>query len=277
VHPKVKITTICENRTPGFGLLPEYGLSMLLEMGDKKILFDTGSGSSLIANAQLLGKDLRTLNAVVFSHGHVDHTGGLDKLLEKNNSLPVYAHPDIFNKYLGTPEAPSYVGPPWTREFLQEQGVKFCPVQGPLKLEEGLIITGQIPRVVEFEKQEPQFLQKTERGFEPDEIYDDQALVVESPEGTIVLLGCTHAGLINTLSYVAELTGKDNIHAFIGGTHLMNASESRIARTLEALGEFGLNIIAPCHCTGFQATVALHQAFNKEFMSNLVGSVFEFA
>jgi len=275
---KVKITTLCENSSPGFGLLPEYGLSMLLETGGKRFLFDAGSGTSLTVNAQLLDIDLRTINAVVFSHGHYDHTGGLEKLLEINNSLAVYAHPDIFNKYLESAgEKPAYVGPPWSREYLQKRDVAFFPVEGPLELEKGLIITGPIPRTVEYEEQEPRFLRKNRQGFVRDQIYDDQALVVESSKGIVVLLGCTHAGLINTLRYVVSLTGAHKIHAILGGTHLMNISESRLASTLKDLRKFEIEKIAPCHCTGFRATVALHQVFPQQFYLNQVGSVFQFA
>lgn len=275
---KIKITTLCENRTPGFGLLGEHGLSMLLEIGNKRILFDTGSGLSLTVNAQLLGIDLCSLSAVVLSHGHYDHTGGLETLLGKNNSLPVYAHPDIFNgKYLSNQgKDHRYVGPPWSREHLQELGVQFYLAREPIELDEGLIITGQIPRVVEYEKPESHFIQKAERGYVEDPLYDDQALVVESSDGTIVLLGCAHAGLINTLRHVTDLTGKGYIHALLGGTHLLNVSENRLSCILEALGEFQIKKIAPCHCTGFWATVALHRAFGERFLVNQVGSVFEF-
>ena len=276
MHQKVKITTLCENRTPGFGLLREYGLSMVLERGNKRIIFDTGSGTGLIVNAKLMGIDLNSLEEVVFSHGQYDHTGGLKNLLEKNSPLPVYAHPDIFNKYIYVQgKGPEYVGPPWTKEYLQELGARFHFAREPVELDEGLIITGQIPRVVAYEKHEPHFLRKSEGAFVQDPIYDDQALVAESPEGTIVLLGCTHAGLINTLRYVTYLTGKRKIYAVLGGTHLLNVSESRLARTLEALREFDIKKVAPCHCTGFRATAALHQAFGENFMQNRVGSVFK--
>lgn len=274
---KIKITTLCENSTPGFGLLPEYGLSMLLEIGKKRILFDTGSGYSLTFNASLLGIDLRSIKTVVLSHGHYDHTGGLEKLLGKSDSLSVYAHPEIFNKYLnGQGREPSYVGPSWTREQMQERGVRLHLSRGPVELERGVIITGQIPRVVEYENTEPNFLRKVGNGYARDLIYDDQALLVESAEGIVVLLGCAHAGLINTLRYVTDLTGERLIYAVLGGMHLMNASKTRLARTLEALKEYGIKKIAPCHCTGFTATVALYRAFAEKFVINQVGSVFEF-
>jgi 7,8-dihydropterin-6-yl-methyl-4-(beta-D-ribofuranosyl)aminobenzene 5'-phosphate synthase len=235
---------------------------MVLERGNKRLIFDTGSGtsSSLITNAKLLGMDLNSLEAVVLSHGHYDHTGGLKNLFGKNSPLTVYAHPDIFNNYL----------------YVQGLGARFHFSREPIELDEGLIITGQIPRLVEYETQEQIFLRKTNGDFVQDQIYDDQALVAESPKGTIVLLGCAHAGLINTLRYVTHLTGKRNIYAVIGGTHLMNVSEDRLVRTLKALEEFDIKKIAPCHCTGHRATVAIQQKFGEKFILNNVGSVFEF-
>jgi len=279
VSQKVKVTILCENKAPGFGLIPEYGLSMVLEKGERRIIFDTGSGSSnsIIVNADLLGIDLGSLEAAILSHGHQDHTGGMENLLQKNSPLPVYAHPDIFNNYLYVQgRGPVYVGPPWTEEHLQKLGAQFHFSQEPVKLDEGLVITGQVPRGVEFEEQEPVFLRKTSGGFVQDQIYDDQSLVVESPKGTVVLLGCTHAGLINTLRYVTQLTRKNDIYAVIGGTHLMNASEDRLFRTLKALAEFNIEVMAPCHCTGYGATVAIQRQYGDKFRDCQVGSVFEF-
>ena len=275
--PKVKITTLCENTAPDNGLIPEYGLAVVLERGDRRILFDTGSGYSLAPNAALLGIDLASLEAAVLSHGHQDHTGGLKNLLKKNSPLPIYAHPDIFNNYLYAHGGEAaYVGPPWDKEYLQKLGARFHFSEEPVTLEAGLIITGQVPRTVEFEKQEPIFIRRTAAGFAQDEIYDDQSLVVESPQGTVVLLGCTHAGLINTLRYVTALTGKQQIYAVLGGMHLMNVSEQRLARTLDALDEFDIELMAPNHCTGSRATAAIRQKYGEKFRLNQAGSVFTF-
>ena len=277
MNREVKVTTVCENNSPGLGLLPEYGLSMVLERGNRRIIFDTGCGTGLVANAKLLDIDLSSLEAAVLSHGHQDHTGGLKDLLEKNNPLPVYAHPDIFNNYLyARGRGAVYCGPAWDREQLEKMGARFHFSREPVELDEGLIITGEIPRVVDYEEQDPIFLRKTDSGFVQDEIYDDQSMVVESPQGTVVLLGCTHAGLINTLRYVTQLTGKSKIYAVIGGTHLMNVSEGRLARTLKALEEFDIEVMAPCHCTGFRAIMAIQQKYDDKFAPCQVGSVFEF-
>ena len=279
--PKVKITTICENRAPGRGLLGEHGLAMFLEVGDRRILFDTGAGQTLPANADTLGIDLSRLEAIILSHGHYDHTGGLQPLCERNAVAPVYAHPDIFiPKYhlLKTPtgEDARYIGPPWSRQHLEELGVQFYLQREPVDLGGGITLTGEIPRSTGWENPEPGFLQKTAAGFREDLLYDDQALVVESPAGVIVVLGCAHAGLVNTLRHVVALTGKRHLYALLGGTHLFNASADRLASTLEALRDFDLQIIAPCHCTGIGATLAFCRAFGDKFVFHQAGSVFEF-
>ncbi|MGI5875277.1 MAG: MBL fold metallo-hydrolase [Dethiobacteria bacterium] len=278
MHPRIKITTICENRVSSYGLAAEHGLSMLLEIGEQKILFDTGAGQTLLANAEVLGVDFCLLNAVVLSHGHYDHTGGLKDVLEKNNSIPVYAHPDVFNcKYrIREGESPKYIGPPWTQEQLLEMRARLHLEKEPVDLGGGLLLTGQVPRLEESEKQERYFFRKAGKNFVEDTLNDDQALVVESPLGLIVLLGCTHAGLINTLRHVTRLTGREDIYALIGGTHLLNASVSRLAYTLRTLRGFKIEFIAPCHCTGPMATAVFQQVFGERFLDNRAGSIFEF-
>jgi 7,8-dihydropterin-6-yl-methyl-4-(beta-D-ribofuranosyl)aminobenzene 5'-phosphate synthase len=282
MSPKVKITIICENRASGRGLLGEHGLAMFLEAGGRRILFDTGAGQTLLANAKILGIDLRSLDAIVLSHGHYDHTGGLQLLLEKIGAASVYAHPDIFiPKYRlverNAGNGTVYIGLPWSRQSLEKLGAQFYLQRGPVDLGGGVMITGEIPRPAGWRNPEPYFLQKTAAGFQADLLDDDQALLVESPAGIIVLLGCAHAGLLNTLRHVTALTGKRRLYAVLGGTHLLNASQDRLARIMGALRDFDLQMVAPCHCTGMQATLAFYRAFGDKFTFCQAGSVLELA
>lgn len=278
----VRITTICENKSPGGGLLGEHGLSMFLEVGDKRILFDTGSGLTLLPNAARLGINLGRLDAILLSHGHYDHTGGLLPLCKKFAAAPVYAHPDIFVPKYRSPgispnEDAKYIGPPWSREDLEALGVQFHLQREPVDFGGGVMFTGEIPRLAEWTHPEPDLLRKTAEGFEVDPFFDDQALIVESPAGVVVVLGCTHTGLVNTLRHVVTLTGKKQIYALTGGTHLLNATVEQLAPIFEELKEFDLQFVAPCHCTGFGPTLAFQQAFGDKFVYHQAGSVFEFA
>jgi len=280
---KVKITTLCENSVPypANGVIGEHGLAMLLETDSKKILFDTGGGLTFLHNVRTLNIDLHSLDALVLSHGHYDHTGGLKVLLQEyGGNLDVYAHSDIFKaKYhLLEGKEPKKIGIPWTKEELESWGARFHLTRESRKLGDGVILTGEIPRIEKAEEGTVKGLccQEPDGSMVPDPLYDDQAIIVESPEGTIVLLGCSHSGLINTLRYVTELTGTDRIYACIGGTHLVAASDERLDYTIKELEKFHVQKIAPCHCTGFRAAFVLYQAFQDRFEFNAAGNVFSF-
>lgn len=278
VDTAVKVTTICENCAGGGDVLGEHGLAMLLEAGGKKILFDTGAGLTLAGNARALGVDLYDLDAVILSHGHYDHTGGLASVVKKNTALSVYSHPDIFGPKYSKPKdkEPKYTGIPWNREEMVRRGVKFCLNRERVYLGVGVTLTGEIPRFGPSGPPGQRFYLKTERGLVEDPMHDDQAVIVETPRGPVVLLGCAHAGLINTLRYAGQLTGNKQIYALLGGTHLLHHSPSQINETVERLHDFGLQIIAPCHCTGTAARLALFRAFGERFLEHRAGSVFHF-
>lgn len=276
---EVKITTICENRTPRSGLLGEHGLSMLLETRGKKILFDTGAGTTLACNAARLGLDLTRLDAVALSHGHYDHTGGLKWVLgtQVPATLAVYGHPDMLSEKYASRNggAPEYIGVPWKRADMEALGARFCLDRGPADLGGGITSTGEIPRAPRAAEPEPYFLVREGGHFAEDRLLDDQALVVECSAGLIVLLGCAHAGLIETLQHVLSLAGRKRIYALLGGTHLLGAPEDRLNEIVAALRLLGPELVAPCHCSGMRATVALHRAFGEKCLPHQAGSVFE--
>jgi len=276
VPDSVRVTTLCENTAGGPNLLGEHGLAMLLEARGKKILFDTGAGRTLLPNVQSLGVNLQDLDAVVLSHGHYDHTGGLPPLLKKHPSLLVYAHPDIFGaKYRRKNGVYKYIGVPWSRQQMEQEGARFCLNRLPVELGPGIMLTGGIPRREEKVPGSGNFFLKTEAGMVADSLEDDQALVLESSAGLVVLLGCAHAGLVNTLQYIRKLTGQEKIYALLGGTHLLDLKEEELRQILEQLQDFGLQKIAPCHCTGLPAQMALARVFRENFLVNRAGSTFE--
>ena len=272
------ITILVENTAQQPGHLAEHGFAALLNVGGRKLLFDTGAGQALIPNAKAMGIDLTSVSAVALSHGHYDHTGGLKDFLRlHHNPVTVYAHPDLFSHRFSISEndPPRYSGIDWTKGQLEQVGAVFDLTATPTDLGSGLFLTGQIPRTVPYEHISDRFQVKTAAGWKKDEILDDQALVIETKTGLVVISGCAHAGLINTLSYAQELSDNKKIAAFFGGTHLIGATDERIKSTIKALAEFDLSLIGAGHCTGFKASALLFSALRDLYRPIPVGSVFE--
>lgn len=277
---EVTITTLCENRSPRAGLLGEHGLAMLLEVRGQTILFDTGAGATLQGNAETLGLDPGRINAVVLSHGHYDHTGGLETILKMRpgGALPVHAHPGIFERKYVLQEGrePRYIGLPRTRAELEALGAVFHLHRGPSKPGEGIWSSGEIPREPAPALPGPAFMRMAGDRYVEDPLEDDQALVVESSAGLVVMLGCTHAGLGETLGHILELSGGKRIHALLGGTHLLNTPDHLLAPIISALERLRPQWIAPCHCTGMRASCALRRAFGSGYLEHQAGSIFRF-
>lgn len=274
----VKITTLCENTVAsGSGLMAQWGFSALVEVNDEKVLLDTGAGMSTLTNALHLQADLKGVSKVVLSHGHIDHTGGLKDVLAYLNSTEVYAHPAVFqSKYrVKKKEKPRYIGIPFNKEYLESLGAKFVLSEEPVQIGKDMLTTGQVNRVTDFESVTEQSCVKVDGQFVHDDIPDDQSLVIKTPKGLVVVLGCSHSGIINTLMHVRELTGESRFHSVIGGTHLIGAKSDRLNKTVEELKSFNIEKIGVSHCTGMPAMVALSQEFKDKMFANNSGSVIE--
>ena len=277
VNPTIlTITVLMENQTPNEELVVEHGLSFHLQTGSKQILFDTGQSGVFLDNADKLEIDLGELTDVVLSHGHYDHTGGLKRLLSAHNNFTIHAHPDaVITRYSIRDAAnPRMIGiPAGCLEVLQQHG--FEETSDWTTLANEIHITGAVPRVTSYEDTGGPFFLDADR-VRPDPITDDQALCFEGSEGLIIVLGCAHAGVINTVRYCREKTGINKVHAIIGGFHLLNASPERMERTIEALKEIDAALLSPCHCTGDTQTEQLRHAFPDRFQACHCGSRFEF-
>ncbi len=255
----LRITVLAENTAGARDVLAEHGLSFWIEANERRILFDTGQGRVLEHNAKTLDVDLKTAEIVALSHGHFDHTGGLNRLADRLSKLSVHAHPLAFEakwsrmrdgrvQAIGAP-VPSVAA-------LIERVGTFVPTQEPRKLIDGVWLTGQIPRCNDFEDTGGDFY--LDAGCTtPDPLLDDQAMFIETPRGLVVLLGCAHSGLVNTLDYIGELSGQSRVHAVLGGTHLLAARENRLTRSIEALQRFGVEVVGASHCTGHRAMARL--------------------
>lgn len=270
---EIKLTTLCENTATG-RFLAEWGLSVLVEVDGLKILMDTGASFSAVHNAQLMQIDLSNIDRIVISHGHYDHTGGLRDVLRRTNEVEVIAHPGIWEpKYSRRPgQREHHIGMPFAREELEGLGASFNLSREPVFITPEIMTTGEIPMTIDYEQVESNFFVRRNGELEPDTLADDLALVIKSEYGLVVVLGCSHRGIVNTLRRAREITGEELIHTVIGGTHLIRASEERIYQTIADLMEMGVLRLGVSHCTGFHASMRLAEAFGDRFFLNNVGS-----
>jgi len=274
----VRISVLCENSVgPMTGTLGEHGFAALVEPRDgAPLLFDTGQGGTLLHNARCLGKDLARLGAVVISHGHYDHGGGLLPLLEAIGPRPVLAHPGIFiTRYRVKDTGDSTpIGLPQSRAELEAAGARFDLSTEFREIAPGCYLSGQVPRTSGFETGD-RGLYRDCSGQDVDSTLDDQSLVLESDKGLVIVLGCCHAGLVNTIEHVAERLQRRDIYAVIGGTHLGFCSQEQLYRTIAALKGIGIGKLAASHCTGFSAAARLSREMAKEFQPAMVGYTLE--
>ena len=272
---KLRITTLSEN-TAGIGnFLAEWGLSILVETDEVNILLDTGQSISASCNADILGVDLSEIDKIVLSHGHFDHTGGLRQILRRmKKEVEIIAHPDVWAVKCVRREGwrGGYIGIPFQRQELESLGAIFNLTAKPVKITDNIMTTGEIPMVTGFEEIDASLFVKEDTGWQPDKLLDDQALIIETEPGLVVILGCAHRGVINTLYHAQQLTGVKPIHALLGGCHLFGASEQRIQSTIAALKELDVQRLGLSHCTGLPAAGIMAQEFGEKFFYNNAGT-----
>lgn len=261
-------------------LWTEHGLSILITAGiddrEVRILFDTGaSGNPLAHNARMMKADLRKVDAIVLSHGHHDHTGGLVTALKEirpKTPIPIILHPDALARKFALKPKIRYTGVPFSEGEIERLRGRFLVSRKPVKLADGVTASGEIERVTGFEEPSRDYMLVRDGELIRDYMLDDQALVMESRSGLIIITGCAHAGIINTARYAQRIAKEERVHALIGGFHLINADEERLTKTLEELKKINLTIIAPCHCTGEKAINKLEKEFGNRFKEVHVGS-----
>jgi 7,8-dihydropterin-6-yl-methyl-4-(beta-D-ribofuranosyl)aminobenzene 5'-phosphate synthase len=267
-------------------LVGEHGFSALVSVTKggrtRRVMFDAGlSIDGLAHNLDVLQIDLAEIEAIVLSHGHFDHIGGLNGLIRRfgARNLPMLVHPDFWlRRRIAVPgQEPFELFAP-SRGAMEGVGFEIIEGRAPsLLLDGSVLITGEVARTTEFERGFPVHQAHRDGGWTPDPlILDDQALIVNVRDrGLAVLTGCGHAGIVNIVRHARALTGETRLAAVIGGFHLGGPLfEPCIAPTVAALREAAPSMIVPAHCTGFAATRALADALPDAFVLNSVGTRF---
>ncbi|MDD5134112.1 MAG: MBL fold metallo-hydrolase [Phycisphaerae bacterium] len=266
-----RITILVDNTACRAALKAEHGLSFWIEHGSKKILFDTGQSDMVIQNAELLDISLAEADAIVISHGHYDHTGGLSAVSDIAAKAKIYLHPAATEPKFSqkTSGAKSIGISDSARKAIKNREVIWTETL--TQIFPGVTVTGQVPRMNDYEDVGGAFF-IDKNCHKPDELLDDQTLFIESAKGLVVVFGCAHSGVVNILDYISKLTGENKMYAVIGGMHLLNASPIRIANTIEAFKKYDIQKISPLHCTGRQAAEKIKNAFGEKYISAAAGT-----
>ncbi|MDF7806970.1 MBL fold metallo-hydrolase [Pontiellaceae bacterium B12219] len=256
------------------GLMAEHGLSVLIKAGGKSVLFDAGQKDALEQNTKALGVNLTKIDAFALSHGHYDHTGAVDFVLQENPEVSVYAHPKIFSRRFSiypNKDAKEISMPAEERlvvaNLLDSQ---LHWVREPTQILKGVWMTGPIPRFQPLEDTGGPFFTDAD-GRDPDPIEDDMAMWIETEKGLLVVCGCCHSGLTNTLDHIVAVSGRKRIWGIVGGLHLKNASEQRLGITVNMLRVYEPEFIVPCHCTGGAAIAYFKDHLNTEIQPGYAG------
>jgi len=276
----IRITILCENSVgPSLSTIGEHGLAAFIETEKGNYLFDTGQGFSILHNAQCLKKDLTSIKNIFLSHGHYDHTGGLQHVLQMKNNVIVHAHPHIFEKKYARlktngREMEKYIGMRHTLDYFENRGAHFSFNRCFTEVGEGMFLTGEIAKTTDFEKGDSRLLMNDNGALVTDPLLDDQSLVLKIKRGLVIMLGCAHSGLINTIEFVLDRLKKEKLYALIGGTHLGFLKDDQLDKTIAHLKQLDFNKIGVSHCTGLQAAAKLFQEFKDKFFFANVGTSF---
>ncbi len=276
---KARFTILCENSVGvPFDVIGEHGFACFVETPEGNYLFDTGQGYGIVQNSMALDKDLRSVAAIMISHGHYDHTGGLPAVLKQKGPVDVFGHKDMFARRIWTKdETVRDIGIPFRRPYLESLGARFRLGTEMVQVGPGIYLTGEVPRKSAFEKGDANMTLIAEDGkqIQPDPLRDDLSLLADTDKGLVVVLGCAHAGMINILDYAIERLGKDRIFAVIGGTHLGFADSRQFEKTLEVIERYRIERVGVSHCTGLEKASRLHAKLGERFFFGSVGAVLE--
>lgn len=268
-------------------ILAEHGFSLFIRTDRdhevRTMLFDFGfSPTGAARNARKLGVDLQQVECLALSHGHADHWGGLKGLMKASGRrrMPLVMHPDVFRGSRYTKQQDRiYRLPKLTRAYIEEAGVDLRETKAPYEMLGGnVLFLGEIERLTDFEGNATNSFYE-ERGEEKSDYFDDDSSIVMflKGRGLVILSGCAHAGIINTVSYARKKTGEDQIYAVMGGFHLTDRkTKDQLSPLLRALQQINPQYIVPCHCTGRKASQWIEEAMPEKFILNMAGTKLTF-
>jgi 7,8-dihydropterin-6-yl-methyl-4-(beta-D-ribofuranosyl)aminobenzene 5'-phosphate synthase len=262
-------------------LIAKHGLSFLVEASVagtvSRILVDAGPPPDIaLRNANTINANLREVDAVVISHGHYDHIGGLPKMLERvGRSVPVVAHPAVFSPKFTYKPGLNFIGPDFDQSSIRSVKGALLLARNSVKILDGVVTSGEIARETSFEKAKG-FWTAEDQCFIEDQIMDDQALFVNvRDKGLVVITGCAHSGIINTVKHAQKITGINNVYAIAGGLHLAKSNDETIRLGIDELQKVNPKSIHPCHCTGSKAIHRLAEVFKDRCKPIQTGDTLE--
>ncbi len=267
----LEVVVLRDNVAARPDLAAGHGLALLVRRPMATFLLDTGESDETWATADALGVELAEITAVVLSHGHYDHTGGLPGLLGRLGGLRVIAHPAVFEPRWSTSGGDHASGPRLSREEREAAGSRLELSAEPIEVGPGVRTTGQVPRVAGETQGEPHLLVERDGERVPDDFADDISVIVDVGAASVLLTGCAHAGLVNIVERATEIAGRCPV-AIIGGTHLASAAEERIAGIADDLHARGVRTLLPMHCSGERGAALLERHFEGDVLRAGVGS-----
>lgn len=295
----ITITTLIENNPSANDsrLFCEHGLSLYIELPGTTMLFDTGQSGDFVQNAANLEKDLSIVDYILISHGHFDHSGGVCKLIETgmlNPQTKMIVGSEFFNpKYSENKEGAvqfsgvkkklentliggksySYIGNEFQEEDIKLKGFSLKRMEeDTINLTEDIIIFHHFKQSNDFEKLNTRFVVEENGHHQVDSFKDEISIGIKTDKGLVLIVGCSHIGIVNIMNDVLKQVDMP-IYMIIGGTHLVEADEGRVDKTIEAFKKFGIKKMAVSHCTGEIAIEKLKNCFKDDFVLNVTGNV----
>lgn len=271
----MRFKILMENKTDGPGCIAEHGLSIYIEAQGRKLLFDTGASPLFAQNARAMGVDLSQVEALVISHGHYDHTGGVPQFCELNQIAPIYIHQGAFYETYGKEDGKwesQTCGIRWNDHQRSMIDPRIVRTNGPEWISENIVISGTIPEIPGFEPAESFYRKCQDGSYEPDPMDHEQILVIREPEGLYVFSGCSHRGVVAAVRRARELFDGERIAVLTAGMHLYSAGKDMRKKVVDQIIQEEMDLIMPVHCTGIDAICDLKTALGDKCVAATAGS-----